>query len=260
MAGVQSGQENLLSSSSNPCVSWTVRKPQTVPKIWEEVASSSLFHFLNKVKERDKRKIQVFVLHTTNTVNQQICSSHNALDLLSHFYSLSAASLMMSELSPSPSVITDTQGRHTGGVGAEGEKPLSKSAARGREQRGKRLFYLDTYLKRTQEGAESSCRIRQCLESRKQASISFQCTSSGGNTKSIMSLTAQGKPGLHAMRPQLQTNPSLLFQMSHHFPETLGRSPMVSEIQVYTWQGQSGGFAHPPQAQCTSDLNWLRAQ
>lgn len=120
MAGVQSIQDNLLSSSSNPCVSWTVRKPPTVPKIWEDVASSSLFHFLNDVKQRDKRKIQVFVLHITNTVNQQICRSHNALDLLSHFHPLSAASLMMSGPSPSPWVITDTRKArsHSGGGGA----------------------------------------------------------------------------------------------------------------------------------------------
>jgi len=78
------------------------------------------------------------------------------------FYPLTAVSLMISELSPS--AITDTQGRHAG-TGRLGGETSSKSPARGRQQqRGERLFDLDTYLKRTQEGTENSCRTRERLE------------------------------------------------------------------------------------------------
>lgn len=51
---------------------------------------------------------------------------------------------------------------------AERGEPSSKNAARGREQqRGKRLFDLDMYSKKTQEGAENTCRIRERLKAGK---------------------------------------------------------------------------------------------
>lgn len=50
MAGAQSVLDNLLSSGSNPGINWTVRMPPAAPKMWQEVAFSSLLYFIKRRK------------------------------------------------------------------------------------------------------------------------------------------------------------------------------------------------------------------